>query len=130
MLMDQGRKLMSMVIDWKDEIGAIAGPFLPTDTKQSWLARAARKCAVSARHIASLYYGHVDDPKFSVAQSILSAADQARIEKARRDVEAAAEFYRIHAQRLEAIDADFHREQIDGLLSAARQFGTRDSAGN
>ncbi len=130
MVMKKDKKLMSVVIDWKNEIGSIAGPFLPTDTKQSWLARASRRANISLRHITSLYYGHAKDPKYSVASSVLSAADQARIEKARRDVEAVSEFYRIHAQRLETIDADFHREQIDGLLSAARQFGTRDSAGN
>ena len=119
---------MGQAINWKDEIGAVAGPFLPTDTKQSWLARAARKCSVSIRHVQSLYYGHVTDPKFSVASTILSAADQARIEEARRDVEKVAGLYRQHAARLETIDADFHREQINALVSAARILGERDSA--
>jgi hypothetical protein len=119
MLMDQDRKLMSMVIDWKNEIGAVAGPFLPTDTKQSWLARAARRCAVSARHITSLYYGHVTDPKFSVAASVLSAADQARLQEARRDAQKLAEIYQNTAVALGNIDPDFHRGDIDALVNAA-----------
>ena len=130
MLSDQVKKMMDQVIDWKTEIGAVAGPFLPNDTKESWLARASRKCSVSLRHIRSLYYGHANDPKFSVASNILSAADRARIEEARRDVEKVAGLYRVHAQRLESIDPDFHREQIDALVSAARILGGPDSPGN
>ena len=130
MLSDQVKKMMSQVIDWKTEIGVVAGPFLPSDTKQSWLARASRKCSVSLRHIQSLYYGHANDPKFSVASNILSAADQARIEEARRDVEKVAGFYRNYAQRLEAIDADFHSEQINAMLSEARAFSKQNSPGN
>lgn len=128
MLSNQGRKLMDQAINWKDQIGLIAGPYLPTDTKQSWLARAARKCSLSLRHIQSLYYGHVSDPKFSVAASILCAADLARIEEAKRDVAKVAVLYRQHAERLETIDADFHREQIDALVCAAHILGGRDRA--
>ena len=129
MLSDQGRKLMGQVINWQNEIGTVAGPFLPTDTKQSWLARASRKCSVSFRHIQSLYYGHVRDPKFSVATSILSAADQARIEEAKRDAARLANVYQSAAQALGNIDPDFHRGNIDALVNAARILGSLDSAG-
>lgn len=122
--------MSSLDINWKNEIGTIAGPFLPTDTKESWLARASRKCSVSIRHLRSLYYGHVNDPKFSVAKSILSAADQARLDGAKRDVEKVATLYRSHAERLARIDPDFHSEQINALVCAARMLGERDSPGN
>lgn len=129
MLMDQDRKMTSQVIDWRTEIGAVAGPFLPNDTKLSWLARASRRCSVSLRHIQSLYYGHVSDPKFSVASSILSAADQARIEEARRDAARLANIYQSTAQALGNVDADFHRGNIDALVNAARILGALDSTG-
>lgn len=138
MLSDQGRKLMSYVTDWKTEIGTIAGPFLPNDTKESWLSRAYKEVRrlnpeltkrLTFRHFTSLFYGRVPDPKYSVAAGVLSAADQARIDEARRDVEKVAQLYRVHAERLTAIDPDFHSEQINALLSAARILGERDSTG-
>src|ERR1700730_7854092 len=126
MLSDQSRKLMDQVINWQNEIGTIAGPFLPTDTKQSWLARASRKCSCSLRHIQSLYYGHVSDPKFSVATKIISAADQARIQEAQRDAARLVGIYQNAANALGNIDADRHRVNIDALISAARILGALD----
>ena len=126
MLSNRSKKPMDQVINWKEQIGAIAGPYLPTDTKTSWLARAARKASLSLRHIQSLYYGQVTDPKFSVAASIINAANQAKIEEARRNVAQVAGLYLSHAEKLEAIDADFHREQIDALVNAARILSGRD----
>lgn len=128
MLMDQGRKLMDQVVNWKNEIGTIAGPFLPTDTKTSWLSRAASKCAVSARQITSLYYGHITDPKYSVASSVLSAADKARVEQARKDALRLAEIYQNYAGALSEIDQNIHRDKIDVLVGAARILSTIDSA--
>ncbi len=135
MLTDRDRKMSNLDINWDHEIGTIAGPFLPTDTKDSWLGRAYREISkinpkVSFRHLRSIYYGHVPDPKFSVGKSILSAADQARLDEAKRDVEKVATLYRVHAERLAAIDEDFNREQINALVSAARILGERNSPGN
>lgn len=127
MLMDQGRKLMDQVVNWKNEIGTIAGPFLPTDTKTSWLSRAAVKCAVSVRQITSLYYGQITDPKFSVAKSVLTAADKARLEQARKDALRLAEIYQNAAGALSEIDQNTHRDNINALISAARILGTLDS---
>ena len=125
--MDQGRKLMDQVVNWKNEIGAIAGPFLPTDTKTSWLARAAAKCAVSVRQITSLYYGQIDDPKYSVARSLLVAAEKARLEAARKDALRLAEIYENAAGALSEIDQNTHRDNINALISAARILSTLDS---
>lgn len=119
---------MNLVIDWKNEIGSIAGPFLPTDTKQSWLSRAARRAGVSVRHITSLYYGHAKDPKYSVASKVLSAADQARIEEARSDAAKLAGIYASAAGGLREIDEDFHRQTIDALVHASRVLGAMDRA--
>lgn len=128
---------MNHVIDWKSEIGTIAGPFLPTDTKESWLSRAYREVRkhnpegssrLTFRHFTSLFYGHVKDPKYSVATSVLSAADRARLDEARRNVEKVTTLYRVHAEKLSAIDQNLHREQVDALLHAARILGERDSA--
>lgn len=122
--------VMNRTVDWRSEIADIAGPFGGNDTREGWLARAARKSGATYWHIKALFYGELKDPKYSVAYRVLSAADKARIEEARRNVEKATSVYRVHAARLESIDPDFHREQIDILLGASRIFGSRDSTGN
>jgi hypothetical protein len=134
MLMDQDRKMTTQVIDWKNEIGTIAGQFRPGDTKDSWLGRAHKAIReinkkITLRHVRSIYYGHVSDPKYSVASSILSAADQARIEEARRDAAKLADIYQSTAQALGNVDPDFHRSNIDALVNAARILGSLDSPG-
>jgi hypothetical protein len=127
-LMDQDKKPMGIAVNWQAEIGSIAGPFSPNDTKQSWLNRAAKRCGVSLRYITSLYYGHTKDPKYSIAQSILSAADRARLEKAKEDIKNVAQAYSAHAASLERIDPDFYCDQINALVNAARILGGRDRA--
>jgi hypothetical protein len=132
--MDQDRKMSSLDINWDREIGAIAGAFLPTDTKESWLGRAYKEVRkinpkVSFRHFTDLFYGRVRDPKFSVAASVLSAADLARIEEARRDAARLVDIYQSTAQALENIDPDFHRGNIDALVNAARILGALDRTG-
>ena len=122
--------VMNRTVDWQSEISVIAGPLQPGDTRESWLSRAARKSSSTFWHIKALFYGELTDPKYSVAYKVLSAADHARIEKAKRDAEQATAIYRNYAARLQTIDADFHREQIDVLLGAARIVGGRDRPGN
>lgn len=123
-MMKKDKNVMNAIanVNWKDEIGVIAGPFQPTDTKQSWLSRAARKANVSVRYITSLYYGHVKDPRFSVASSVLSAAELARIEATRREAAQLASRFEITAEGLNAKDADFFGAEINSLLDAANRL--------
>ena len=118
--------VMNRTIDWQSEIAVIAGPYGRNETRESWLQRAARNSRSTFWHIKSLWYGELKDPKYSVAFKILSAADQARKREMQRNVEKASALYLLHAQRLEAIDPDFHREQIDVLVGAARIIGERN----
>jgi hypothetical protein len=121
---------MSTTVNWKGEIGTIAGAFLPSDTKESWLARAAAAAKVSFRQVRSLYYGQTTDPKYSVAVKVLSAADRARLEEAQSDARKVADIYRGRAEALAHIDEDFHRPEIDALVTAARILGGGDRAGD
>jgi len=122
--------VMNRTVDWQSEITAIAGAYNPTDTRESWLSRAARRSGATFWHVKALYYDELKDPKYSVAYKILSAANRARIEKAQRDADQATALYRNFAQRLAAIDPDFHRDQIDILLGAARIIGGGDRPGD
>ncbi len=113
-----GKIVVDRTVDWASEIATIAGPYSPNDTRESWLQRAARKSQSTYWHIKALFYGELVDPKYSVAYKILSAADRARIEGARRNVASAETICREHIARLEAIDPDFHREQINALRTS------------
>lgn len=111
------------VLSWHTEIEAIAGPRQASDTRESWLARAARKAGISFRQCRALYYGETTDPKHSIGSRVQSAADQARKEAQ----ELAARFEGI-AGALNAKDADFHSEDVVALIHAARALRGVDRA--
>lgn len=119
--------VMNRTLDWQSEITLIAGPRQPSDTRESWLARAARKAGISFWHVKALFYGELTDPKYSVASKIISAAEKARIQEAQRDAKVVANFFNSHAQALSNIDPDFHRDQIDAFVEAARIVGRGNS---
>ena len=104
-----------MEISWRQEIALIAGPYMPSDTRESWLARAARKSRLSFRQVKALWYGECIDPKVSVADNVRRAADQARTEAA-----ALAARFETIAGGLNAKDADFYGDDIAALVNAAR----------
>lgn len=102
-------------LNWQEYIGEVAGPMQSGDTRESWLARAARRSRLSYRQIKALYYGQTKDPKTSVALSILSAAD-----KARTEASALATRFESLAGGLNAKDADFYSSDVLALIDAAR----------
>ncbi len=120
---------MNRTVDWKAEISVVAGPFNPGDTLECWLFRAAKKSTATFWHVKALFKGELTDPKYSVAYKILSAADKARIEGARRNAEKLANTYRGAAHALNNIDPDFHRSNVVALLNAARILSDLDRAG-
>ncbi len=115
-------------VGWRLEIAAIAGPVLPEDTRESWLARAARSAAMPYRHVRALFYGEMTDPKYSVAYKVLIAAQKARISAAKMDARAlSTKFETIAAGMLNA-DQDIYREDASALLNAARILRGLDRA--
>lgn len=66
----------------RDLIAAVAGPRSWSDTRESWLARAARKAGISYRQTKSLWYGEIKDPFHRSARLMRDAAELAgRFEK-------------------------------------------------
>jgi hypothetical protein len=134
-LRDQVRKMTSQAVNWANEITDLAGPFLPTDTKESWLSRAHRRVQrvndkVSFKMVERLFYGRVADPKFSVASSVLSAAEQARIEAARREAAQLAQRFETIAGGLNAKDSDFYSAHVSALIDAADKLRDLDRTGD
>lgn len=108
-------KRMSDGFTWRDDLAVLAGPFMPSDTRESWLARAARKAKITFRQAKALWYGECVDPKYSVATNVRSAAIQARKEAG----QLAAHFESI-ASGLHAKDEDFYSADVTALIDAAR----------
>jgi hypothetical protein len=104
-----------MDTDWKRAIELIAGPYGPGDTRESWLARAARRAGISFRQCKRLYYGESADPKHSVGTKVQRAA-----EKVREQALDLAARYETIAGSLNAKDQAFYSEQIVDLVDAAR----------
>lgn len=115
-----GNVVAYRTVGWRGEIAAIAGPIQPNDTRESWLARAARKAAVPHRHIKALFYGEMADPKYSVAYKVLSAAQKARIEAAKLDASALSGKFETIAEGMLNADKDFYSADAAALLDAAR----------
>lgn len=90
-----------------------------------WLTRIAKSAGISFRTARSLWLGEIDDPNHLAAQAVKR---QAEIAEAKRDAEIVANFFNSHAQALSNIDPDFHRDQIDAFVAAARALSNRDRA--
>lgn len=110
-------------VSWAAEIEAIAGPRMASDTRESWLARAARKAGISFRQCKALYYGETIDPKVSVALGVAAAA-----EKARNEARALARRFESLAGAMNASDTDFYSSDVLTLLDAARRLRGVDRA--
>jgi hypothetical protein len=90
-----------------------------------WLSKIAKSTGISFRTARSLWNEEITDPDHLAAKAV---RQQAQIEEAKRDAAIVAEFFNRRAQALSNIDPDFHREQIDAFVAAARALGGRDSA--
>ena len=88
-----------------------------------WLAKVSKLAGISFRTARSLWYDEINDTTHSAIQAVRR---QAQIEEARRDAKVVADFFHSHAQALANIDPDFHRDQIDAFVEAARIVSGRD----
>lgn len=99
------RRVMSDTY-WRDRID-VAGETLAGSNVKSRIATVARMTSVSVRTVRALYFGEVSEPKYSAGRVIDDVAEQQ-----------AARFLAL-ADRLEATDAEFHRESIDRMRALA-----------
>lgn len=110
----------------RDAIAVVAGPRDWGDTRDSWLASAARKSkTISVRMMRSLWNGEIDDEAHWAVREIRR---QAAIAQARREALNVAEQYETIAARLGANDPDFHSQDVAALVHAARILRGLDRA--
>lgn len=96
-------------------VALVAGPRLWSDTRESWLQRAARRAGISYRQVKAIWYGEITDNHHRSVRLLQDAAEK----------------YGAIAHAIMAKDADFHVEDIAALLDLARQLrskaGTNDT---
>jgi len=112
----------------REAIGVVAGPREWGDTRESWLASAARKTkTISFRTMRSLWSGEIADDNHWAVREIKR---QASISAARKEANNVAAQYESIAERLVANDPDFYSSDVAALVRAARILRGMDSSGN
>jgi hypothetical protein len=96
-------------------IVAAAGPRLDTDTRETWLRRAADSVGVSFRQARAVYYGEVSGPDCEAVRKFEEAAEK-RAREAGTDL--ADQFDCIVAQ-LAPFAAFLDRREVDALHRVA-----------
>lgn len=101
------------VLSLRDLVAKVAGPRQWSDTREAWLARAARKAGISFRQCKALFYGEIVDPNHKSARLMRDAAEE----------------YEKTARSLAAIDPDFYGAHIAAYLNLARTLRRLDRSG-
>lgn len=104
---------LSGVLSLRELVAKVAGPREWSDTRETWLARAARKAGISYRQCKALFYGEIADPNHKSARLMRDAAEE----------------YEKTARSLTAIDPDFYSAHIAAYLNLARQIRRLDGSG-
>ncbi len=107
----------------REELALVAGPRAWSDTRESWLARAARRCGINYRTAKAVFYGETTDPRAYVERKIREAAALAEAQQSRR---ADADKLLSMAAALESKDADFHCQDIASLRHLAGRLVDTD----
>lgn len=110
---------VSRVCSMRELVVAAAGPRLDTDTRDSWLRRAARNAGTSFRQTKALFYGEINDPHHRTVTKFREAAGR---HEARN---LAAQFESL-ARSLNVRDQDFYQQDVAALLHAARAISNLD----
>jgi hypothetical protein len=107
----------------RELVAAAAGPRLMGDTRETWLARAARRAMVSARQVKAIWYGEIIDPEHRTARKLREAA-------AKHEAKNLAGQFEGLACALNVKDADFYSADVAALVVAARALRGLDRPGD
>lgn len=115
---------MTVAAEMKEAMTVLAGQRLPSDTRESMLARAARRAGISYRQAKTFFYGESTDPRASVVERVRAAINKANTDQ---EAKARAEYIEISGQialleqRLAALAADAgrpsparHQQRVQG----------------
>jgi len=100
---------MNVAAEMKQSIVLLAGPRQETDTRESMIARAARRAGISFRQAKTFFYGETTNPRVRVVERVRAAIENANVAqeaKARAEYEHVREQIAFLEQRLAALDAN------------------------
>jgi hypothetical protein len=110
------QKLVKMSV--REAINILAGPRDWGDTRDSWLARAAKRVeGVSFRTVRSLWYGTINNENHWAARAIQREAE---LTKARQEAKKLAATYESIARGLDVTNTNSNSADVAALLHAAR----------
>jgi hypothetical protein len=95
----------------RELIASVAGERRWSDTRESWLARAARKAGISYRQCKALWYAEIKDEHHRSARLMRDAAEKK---------------YTALVSALHQSDPEFHVHDISALLDLARRIRALD----
>ncbi len=107
---------MSVAVEAAESLRALA-PDGPVETRWRRLARAL---GFGERRVKALYYREarrIDAAEMDTIRAALAHRGEATRSKARRH----GQFFKDQAARLQAVDPEFYREEIDRLRNLARR---------
>lgn len=67
-----------LVEEMQEAVRALAGPRTFSDTRESWLARAARKAGISFRQAKAFHYGETMNPRVQDVEKVRAAVRSAQ----------------------------------------------------
>lgn len=106
----------------REIVVAVAGPRNFTDTRETWLRRAARRAGISFRQAKALWYGEITDQNHRSARLMQDAATK-------RAQDLAGKFEHV-ARSMGTIDPDFYREDAALLIRVARELRGQGGTGD
>ncbi len=104
---------MSEMLSVRALIESVAGPRTWSDTRQSWLNRAARRSGLSFRTIKGIWYGEITDESHAAIRILRRTA-------ADTSPEVLAQRLETIARGMVATDADFYRPDVRALIDTVR----------
>ena len=108
----------------RHEIAIVAGPREWGDTRESWLARAARRVGtVPFRTMKALWYGEIQDANHWAARKIKREAERITTRNEASDL---ANKYETIIAALDHADSEFHLPDVAALKQLVRQLRTLD----
>lgn len=102
-------------LSMRELLETIGGNLRPTDTTQSWLYRIAEITGLNYRVVRGVW--HHERPSQRTQQILREAAE--KIENENRNTATRLEQI---ARQIEAVDHDFHRQDVDTLRSLANKI--------
>lgn len=133
MSLQKACKKVSNAADIREELHdgliKLAGPRAWCDTRESWIARAARRYGISARTARSIFYRQISDPKWSVVEAIRNALRERDADDEQKEKATADELARLETEigELRAALRDVARTTAAATRGGAGEQGAGDS---